>query len=405
MMNKIICDYLEHELNLFSNNKNKKSSIKARAEGSRMLVKQMIKKREGEQYAPDEDLLLNKDILIVDDDPIFRTMIKAVLEQYSCNVKEASNGLEGLQMLKHSLPDVLLCDLAMPILNGIEFVEEAVLAYPMLPIIVISGNGDMQDVAKVLRLGAKDFLVKPIRDVSILIQLLSSALKLSEESNVRMKDFSSQWFRTSELDKSCNEELHWHLKYLQDEPNIGRELLFELLPESEAQHANWKLSYRLLQSADGMPLVFDYEWLLDGRLFFYLVDSQSGGKNAVISCLLIRAFFNDFIRDLAGSSHSISAMVALIEKGMSTMENSQAMSGIFGYVDLSEQAVFLLPVGLDAIWEGRNKRDVLRASNPLGENASENPVHRLPIESGVINSLLLNNIGYSSFKLELLSTI
>ncbi|MGF1805786.1 response regulator, partial [Aliivibrio sifiae] len=76
--------------------------------------------------APVEDLLLNKDILIVDDDPIFRSMIKAVLESYSCNVKEASNGLEGLQMLQHSLPDVLLCDLSMPILNGIEFVEEAV---------------------------------------------------------------------------------------------------------------------------------------------------------------------------------------------------------------------------------------------------------------------------------------
>ncbi|MGN2698725.1 response regulator [Aliivibrio fischeri] len=167
-----------------------------------MSVEQATKKKEGEGNAPVEDLLLNKDILIVDDDPIFRSMIRAVLEAYSCNVKEANNGLEGLQMLKHSLPDVLLCDLAMPILNGIEFVEEAVLEYPMLPIIVISGSGDMQDVAKVLRLGAKDFLVKPISDVSILIKSLSSALKLSEESSLRMQDFSSQWFRTSDLIKA-----------------------------------------------------------------------------------------------------------------------------------------------------------------------------------------------------------
>ena len=184
-----------------------------------MSVEQ-CKERVRENKVPVEDLLLNKDVLIVDDDPTFRSIVRAVLESYSCNVKEASNGLEGLQMLQHSLPDVLLCDLAMPILNGIEFVEEAVLEYPMLPIIVISGSGDMQDVAKVLRLGAKDFLVKPITDVSILIKSLASALKLSEESSYRMQDFSSQWFRTSEMDRSCNDELHWHLDYLQKEPNV-----------------------------------------------------------------------------------------------------------------------------------------------------------------------------------------
>ncbi|MGN2698724.1 hypothetical protein ACTFQC_20560 [Aliivibrio fischeri] len=175
-----------------------------------------------------------------------------------------------------------------------------------------------------------------------------------------------------------------------------------MLPESEAQHANWKLSYRLLQSTDGMPLIFDYEWLLDGRLFFYLVDSHSGGENGVISCLLIRAFFNDFIREQQMSTNTISAMVASIEKGMGTMENSQAMSGVFGYVDLSEQAVFILSAGLDAIWESNNQRNVLRANNQLTTHASANQVHRFSVKEGM-NSLSLNNVGCSSFKLELTS--
>lgn len=363
-----------------------------------MSVEQ-IKEQMRDYNTPVEDLLMNKDILIVDDDPVFRSMVKAVLESYSCNVKEASNGLEGLQMLQHSLPDILFCDLAMPILNGIEFVEEAVLEYPMLPIIVISGSGDMQDVAKVLRLGAKDFLVKPIHDISILIKSLASALKLSEESSYRMQDFSSQWFRTSELDRSCNDELHWHLDYLQNEPNVGRELLFELLPESDAQHGDWKLGYRLLQSTDGMPLIFDYEWLLDGRLFFYLVDSNSGGENSVVSCLLIRAFFNDFIRDQNSSLNTIPNMVTSIEKGMSTIEKAQPMSAIFGYVDLADEALFILSAGLDAIWENKTDRHILHASEQLMLSAYKNPVHRFPIIG--YNSLLLNNPGSSSFKLEL----
>lgn len=363
-----------------------------------MSVEQ-CKERVRENKVPVEDLLLNKDVLIVDDDPTFRSIVKAVLESYSCNVKEASNGLEGLQMLQHSLPDILLCDLAMPILNGIEFVEEAVLEYPMLPIIVISGSGDMQDVAKVLRLGAKDFLVKPITDVSILIRSLASALKLSEESSYRMQDFSSQWFRTSDMDKSCNDELHWHLDYLQKEPNVGRELLFELLPESDAQYRNWKLGYRLLQSTDGMPLIFDYEWLLDGRLFFYLVDSNSGGESSVVSCLLIRAFFNDFIRDHNISLNTLPSMLESIEKGMKTIDKTEPMSAIFGYVDLADEALFILSAGLDAVWENKRDRHVLHTSNQLGLNAAKNKVHRFPIVQR--NSLLLNNLGYSSFKLEL----
>ena len=373
-------------------------SPKERAEGSRMSVEQ-CKERVRENKVPVEDLLLNKDVLIVDDDPTFRSIVKAVLESYSCNVKEASNGLEGLQMLQHSLPDVLLCDLAMPILNGIEFVEEAVLEYPMLPIIVISGSGDMQDVAKVLRLGAKDFLVKPITDVSILIKSLASALKLSEESSYRMQDFSSQWFRTSEMDRSCNDELHWHLDYLHKEPNVGRELLFELLPESDAQHGDWKLGYRLLQSTDGMPLIFDYEWLLDGRLFFYLVDSNTGGESSVVSCLLIRAFFNDFIRDQNISLNTLPSMLESIEKGMATIDNAQPMSAIFGYVDLADEALFIVSAGLDAVWENKRERHILHASEQLVLNAAKNKVHRFPIMQR--NSLLLNNLGCSSFKLEL----
>ncbi|KAB2824502.1 response regulator [Aliivibrio finisterrensis] len=363
---------------------------------------EQCEKNVDEVKAPVEDLLFNKDVLIVDDDPVFRCMVKAVLESYSCNVKEACNGLEGLKILQNALPDVLLCDLAMPILNGIEFVEEAVLEYPMLPIIVISGTGDMQDVAKVLRLGAKDFLVKPINDISILIKSLVSALKLSEESSQRMQDFSSQWFRTSELDKSCNDEFHWHLEHLQNEPNIGRELLFELLPESDAQHGDWKLGYRLLQSTDVMPLIFDYEWLLDGRLFFYLVDSNTGGESSVVSCLLIRAFFNDLIRDQNITLNTIPKMVASIEKGMTAMAHSSPMSGMFGYVDFADEAIFILSAGLDAVWDNQKERSVVRGSEQLTQGAENNKVHRFPIAQQ--NSLLLNSLGCSSFKLELSSS-
>ena len=75
------------------------------------------------------------------------------------------------------------------------------------------------------------------------------------------------------------------------------------------------------------------------------------------------------------------------------------MSAIFGYVDLADEALFILSAGLDAVWENKIDRHVLHTSNQLGLNAAKNKVHRFPIVQR--NSLLLNNLGYSSFKLEL----
>lgn len=67
-------------------------------------------------------------------------------------MREAEDGLEGLRALREAIPDILLCDLSMPVMTGMEFVEEIAAQYPMLPVIVISGTGDMADVATALRM-------------------------------------------------------------------------------------------------------------------------------------------------------------------------------------------------------------------------------------------------------------
>ncbi len=105
-----------------------------------------------------QPLLEDKDVLVVEDDPVFRGMITGFLKSQGCNVREAEDGLAGLQALRDSIPDVLLCDLAMPVLTGMEFVEEISVQYPMVPIIVISGTGDMADVARHSATASKIFL-------------------------------------------------------------------------------------------------------------------------------------------------------------------------------------------------------------------------------------------------------
>ncbi|GAK84940.1 response regulator [Vibrio ponticus] len=67
-------------------------------------------------------------IMLVDDDPTFRRITSAYLEAQGYEVIEAEDGLEGLKFLRDLEPDLVLCDLAMPVLNGVEFVEEVSVA-------------------------------------------------------------------------------------------------------------------------------------------------------------------------------------------------------------------------------------------------------------------------------------
>lgn len=79
-------------------------------------------------------------IMLVDDDPIFRRVTGGYLSAQGYEVLEAENGLDGLKKLRSAEPDLILCDLAMPVLDGIEFVEEVSLEYPSLPLIVVSAT-------------------------------------------------------------------------------------------------------------------------------------------------------------------------------------------------------------------------------------------------------------------------
>ncbi len=139
--------------------------------------------------------LPEKLIMLVDDDPIFRRITSGYLSAQGYKVMEAEDGLDGLRKLRHAAPDLVLCDLSMPVLDGIEFVEEVSLEYPSLPMIVVSGTDEMSDVAKALRYGIKDFLAKPIGNHEHLGCAIESTLEDASHHITDQRDFSSQWFR------------------------------------------------------------------------------------------------------------------------------------------------------------------------------------------------------------------
>ncbi|QXO19247.1 MULTISPECIES: response regulator [Vibrio] len=345
---------------------------------------------------PDEKL-----IMLVDDDPIFRRITSGYLSAQGYKVMEAEDGLDGLRKLRKTEPDLVLCDLSMPVLDGIEFVEEVSLEYPSLPMIVVSATDEMSDVAKALRYGIKDFLAKPIGNHEHLSCAIESTLEDTCNHLADQRDFASQWFQVDGGgDIPEEQELHWHLEYLRDNPSAAKDLLHALLPEKDTAQGAWKCSYRLLQSADVMPLVFDYAWLMNGQFAFYVVDSSSSHDKGVASTLLVRALFNDYLRNLRSFSADLKDLAEIVERGLECSECAEPVAALFGVANLSDGTLSLLPAGLDSQWSNGYMTQHIAAGVNLGENCLKNFITKdLLIHDAC--QLSLSCLGSCSFVLDI----
>ncbi len=109
-------------------------------------------------------------VLIIDDAVHIRHLIARMLEHANFVTLEAGNGLQGLEVLKEQKPDVVTCDISMPVMDGYEFLLEAK-ADPETqntPIIIITAIGQEEEMAKAIEMGADACLTKPFSSSRLL---------------------------------------------------------------------------------------------------------------------------------------------------------------------------------------------------------------------------------------------
>ncbi len=157
-------------------------------------------------------------ILVIDDEDIVRRSFCDSLEDLGYNVLGAENGQVGIDIAVERSPDLILTDLRMPIKGGIDVLKYCSEHMAQTPVIVISGAGLMEDVVEALRLGAFDYLTKPIRDPDLLQAAISRALEqvsLKEQNNNYQQHLEQLVeSRTAELSES-NKQLALHKEHLE----------------------------------------------------------------------------------------------------------------------------------------------------------------------------------------------
>ncbi len=100
-------------------------------------------------------------ILIIDDEKAIRKTLSEILSYEGYKIEEASDGEEGLKKFKDKAYDVVLCDIKMPKLDGLEFLDKAREANPDVPVIMISGHGTIETAVEAVKKGAYDYISKP----------------------------------------------------------------------------------------------------------------------------------------------------------------------------------------------------------------------------------------------------
>jgi signal transduction histidine kinase len=157
-----------------------------------------------------------KTVLVVDDDPFIRATTGASLRPRGFEILEAGNGREGLDMFQAHGPDLLIVDLKMPVMNGLELLAKLSDATPRTPVLVVSGEGGLDEAVEALRLGAWDYLVKPIVSPTVLLHAVDKALEraalIRENEDYRLNLERQVKERTLELQKANRELEHQFIK-------------------------------------------------------------------------------------------------------------------------------------------------------------------------------------------------
>jgi len=115
-------------------------------------------------------------ILIIDDEKAIRKTLSEILSFENYKVDEAADGEEGLKKFKDGSYDVVLCDIKMPKIDGLEFLQKAVEANADVPIIMISGHGNIETAVEAVKKGAYDFIQKP-PDLNRLLITIRNAME------------------------------------------------------------------------------------------------------------------------------------------------------------------------------------------------------------------------------------
>ena len=266
-------------------------------------------------------------ILLIDDDSSVRRSISAFLSDSGFEIIEAANGSDGVFLFKREKPDLVLCDLRMPDMDGLEVIKEVTSESSNTPVIVISGYGEIGDAVQALRLGAADYLMKPIKDLEVLEYSVRRGLKQAALIAENL-DYGKQL-------ESTNSQLRRSLDLLRTDQQAGRLVQTRLLPHTPFQLGRFACQHKIVPSLYLSGDFVDYWSAEDGQLVFYIADVSGHGASSAFVTVLLKYMARDITKRQHKRHESLSAaaILAKLNKELNQANLQKHVTIFIGIVD------------------------------------------------------------------------
>jgi sigma-B regulation protein RsbU (phosphoserine phosphatase) len=218
-------------------------------------------------------------VLTIEDEAAIRRGIAAYLEDSGFQVLEADDGNRGLEIARAKRPDAVLCDLRLPGMDGLDVLSTITHEFPEIPVIVVSGVGQLSYAVQALKRGAWDYVTKPIPEMGVLEGAVRRALErarlLRENRRYRLHL------------EALNRELSRTLHQLQSDEQAARRIQLQLLPEDGWQFGDYRFTRRLYPATLLSGDFVDYFPIDDRHAGFYMADvSGHGAASAFVTVML-----------------------------------------------------------------------------------------------------------------------
>lgn len=274
---------------------------------------------------------VSRKLLIIDDDAPVRQSIVAYLEDSGFEVLEASDGPSGLEICREQRPELVITDLRMPGLDGLQVLKTLHEQSPDLPVIVISGAGVMGDVVSALRLGASDYLIKPLVDMEMLVHSVSRALE--------RRDLLLQNQRYREKLEYANRGLRENLRVLERDQQAGRQVQQRLLPAPLSTPQGYQASHHIAPSLYLSGDFVDYAYITQRYLAFYLADVSGHGASSAFVTIWLKHLVSRMVReeglfsDEASFDQGANTMLQQINEELNETRLNHHLTFFVGVVD------------------------------------------------------------------------
>lgn len=267
-------------------------------------------------------------LLIIDDDEVVRASLAAYLEDSGFRVLQAGTAIQGLEIFERDEPDLVVCDLRMPQIDGLELIRRIGEQRAETPVIVVSGAGVMNDAVEALRLGAADYLIKPLEDLAVLEHSVRRAL---DRSRLRLENR-----RYREKLEATNRELQASLNLLQEDQNAGRQVQMNMLPETPWEVDGFRFAHKIIPSLYLSGDFVDYFRIDERRVGFYLADVSGHGASSAFVTVLLKFMTTRLLyesRRVTFSAFKPSDVLAHINRGLINCKLGKHVTMLGGVID------------------------------------------------------------------------